>query len=124
VKKKLIDTNVIIRFLVEDPQKISAKFKGVFSFFPKVEKGEVTVHLPDLVLFEAYYVLNVTYNIPREEVAEKLYDLVSFKGILMHDKQLILDCLTILKGKNIDLVDAYIPFSGQILISAILSNSC
>ena len=36
-----IDTNVIIRYLVEDPATIPPKFRGVYSFFEKVEIGRL-----------------------------------------------------------------------------------
>ena len=108
MKSNLIDTNVIVRYFVEDPQKTPAKFKGVFSFFTKVETGETIVELPDLVVFEAFYVLTKIYKIAQQEVAEKLHVLVSFKGIVMHNKHFMLSCLQILQSKTISLVDAYI----------------
>ena len=108
MKSRLIDTNVIVRFFVEDPEKTQEKFKGVFSFLKKVELGEVLVELPDLVLFEVFYVLTKTYKESRENVANKLHDLVSFKGILMRDKSFMTLCLKILQSKNIGLVDAYL----------------
>ena len=108
MKSRLVDTNVIVRFFVEDPETSPEKFKGVFSFFKKVEMGDTPIELPDLVLFEVFYVLTKIYKEPREEVAEKLRDLVSFKGILMRDKSFMTLCLKILQSKNIGLVDAYL----------------
>ena len=108
MKSRLIDTNVIVRFFVEDPGKAPEKFKGAFSFFKKLEMGEIQVELPDLVLFEAFYVLTKTYKGSREEVSEKLHDLVSFKGIVMRDKSFVTLCLKMLQSKNIGLVDAYL----------------
>ena len=58
-----IDTNVILRYLVEDPESIDPKFSGVYSFFDKLETGRLTVHLPDLVLFQTYFVLTSFYNV-------------------------------------------------------------
>ncbi len=104
----LIDTNVIIRYLVEDPEKVHMKFRGVFTFFPKVESGERNVALCELVLFEAFFVLTKFYRVPQNEAAEKLSDIVSFMGIIMHDKPLILSCFEILQTEKIDLVDAYL----------------
>jgi len=108
MKSRLIDTNVIVRFFVEDPANAHEKFKGVFAFLKKVEMGETLVELPDLVLFEIFYVLTKTYKVPREEAAQKLHDLVSFKGVLMHDKPFVFLCLKKLQSKNIGLVDAYL----------------
>lgn len=108
MKSKIIDTNVIIRFLVESPDKIPAKFKGVYSFFAKLERKEISAELPELVLFEAFFVLTSYYNIPQEAVAEKLSEIVLFSGIEMHDKLLILSCMDTLKKRKVNLVDAYI----------------
>jgi predicted nucleic-acid-binding protein len=114
---KLIDTNVILRFFVETPQTIPERFKGVFTFFPKVEKGEIKTFLSDLVLFECFFVLTKFYEIPQKEVVEKLLQLISFKGIIMQDKTLIFSCLDILSTRKIDLVDAY-------LLAASKKNNC
>ncbi len=108
MKTNLVDTNVIIRYLVENPDKIQSKFKGVFTFFPKVERGETKIELCELVLFEAFFVLTKLYEVPQKEAAHKLSGIVSFKGVIMPDKPLILSCLKILQTERIDLVDAYL----------------
>ena len=108
MKTNLVDTNVIIRYLVETPDKIQTKFKGVFTFFPKVERGVIKIELCELVLFEAFFVFTKLYEVPQEEAADKLSGIVSFKGVIMPDKPLILSCLEILQTERIDLVDAYL----------------
>ena len=108
MKSNLVDTNVIMRYLVESPDKIQIKFKGVFTFFPKVERGEVNIELCELVLFESFFVLTKLYEVPQKEAADRLSGIVSFKGVIMPDKPLILACLKILRTEKIDLVDAYL----------------
>jgi len=108
VKSKIIDTNVIVRYLVECPATIAARFKGVFTFFARIEKGEIVVELTELVLFETFFVLTRIYKVLQNEAAEKLSEIVSFKGVQMSDKTLIVSCLKILQDKKIDLVDAYL----------------
>jgi predicted nucleic acid-binding protein len=108
VKREIIDTNVIIRYLVEDPSTIDPKFKGVYSFFSKLEKGEVKAELIDLVLFQCYFVLTSFYKVPRPEAASKLEKLVGFKGLSMPEKAVAAACLSILQTENLDIVDAYI----------------
>ena len=59
MKVSPIDTNVIVRYLVEKPQAIPSKFKGVYSFFQAIENGDKKVHLTDVVLFQTYFVLTM-----------------------------------------------------------------
>ena len=108
MKTNLVDTNVIIRYLVENPDRVQNKFKGVFTFFPRVERGEIKIVLCELVLFEAFFVLTKLYKVPHKEAADKLSGIVSYKGISMLDKPLVLSCLKILQTERIDLVDAYL----------------
>ena len=108
MKTSLVDTNVIIRYLVENPLRVQHRFKGVFSFFPRVEKGEIKIEFCELVLFEAFFVLTRLYEVPQKEAADKLSGIVSYKGVMMPDKPLILSCLKILQTERIDLVDAYL----------------
>jgi predicted nucleic-acid-binding protein len=115
VKRKLVDTNVIIRFLVEDPGKVHRKFRGVFTFFPRVERGEVRVLLLDLVVFEAFFVLKSVYDVPEKTAAQKLGEIVAFRGMEMQDKPTMLRCLSLLETEKIDLVDAYLLASAEAL---------
>ena len=108
MKASPIDTNVIVRYLVETPETLPPKFKGVFSFFVKLERGTVTVFLPDLVLFETFFVLTSFYEVPQSTAADTLSRLIGFKGINMSHKPLILACLKRLKNHKIGLVDAYL----------------
>ncbi len=117
-----IDTNVIIRYLVENPKTIQKKFSGVYSFFAKVETGEIKIELTELVLFESFFVLTRLYKIPVREVSQILLKLISFKGISLPNKKLMLACLGILQKKPVDLVDAYlIAYSKEKGINGIYS---
>ncbi len=108
MKNGLIDTNVIVRFLVEDPRTAAPKFKGVFSFFEKLAKRQLGAELPELVVFETFFVLTSHYKVPSAVASEKLIDIISLSGIAMDNKPLMLSCLETIRDRNADLVDAYI----------------
>ena len=103
-----IDTNVIIRFLVETPSSVPVKFKGVFSFFRKVEQEEIIAHVPDLVVFQSFFVLTSYYEVPASVAADKLIALISFRGIRMPHKHVMLDGLSRVRNHADDLVDAWL----------------
>lgn len=104
----LIDINVIIRYLVETPNSIDNKSKGVFPFFTKLEIGEKKAFIPDIVVFQTYFVLISFYKVPQKLAAEKLFKILSFKGLISPNKKVIQNCLTIILHDKIDIVDAYI----------------
>ncbi len=108
MRSKLLDANVILRFLVETPDTIPVRFKGVFSLFRDVESKETEVWIVDVVVFEVYYVLTRHYQVPRPVAVETLAELLGFAGVHMADKELVLACLELLRSKNVDLVDAYL----------------
>jgi uncharacterized protein len=108
MKPECIDTNVIIRFLVETPESIDPSFKGVFSFFKRIEEGSQTVFLPEIVLFQAFFVLASYFEVPASLAAEKIEGLVRFKGISMPQKAIVQECLRIVMRQKIDIVDAWI----------------
>ena len=108
MNQMLVDTNVLIRFLIESPATVDDKFKGVFTFFERLESGEISITLPGLVLFETYFVLTSYYAVPRNEAAAKLLELLAFRGIRTDNKIVLTGCLERLISHNIGLVDAYL----------------
>jgi predicted nucleic-acid-binding protein len=108
MKASFIDTNFIIRFLVETPDTIPKKFAFIFSFFEKLERGEVKAELSHLVLFESFFVLKSFYKVPQKEISKKFLQLISFKGLHLEDKSIIQACLHLLLTKPIGVVDAYL----------------
>ena len=103
-----LDTNVLVRFFVESPDKVRSPFRGVFGFFEKLERGEKRAFLPPLILFQTYFVLTSYYEVPREEAANKLRDLIAFKGLTVPERPVLRACLATLADKSVDLVDAYL----------------
>ena len=100
----LIDTNIIIRFLVGDHEE---HLKIATEIFTKIENAQIKAEILDSVLMEAYFVLVKFYKLPKNEVLEDLKKLIALKGIT-GDKILLLETLNILLNKNIDFVDSLI----------------
>lgn len=103
-----IDTNVIVRYLTETEDTIASRFAGIYPFFGRLESGEGYAYLPDLVLFQTYFVLTSYYGVPRNLAAGKLKTLVGFSGIKMDSKAIIIACLGKLEERSLDLVDTYL----------------
>ena len=100
-----IDTNVFLRFLVADREKPP---KGLLDFFSKLQKGEIEVFCLDLVFFQAIFVLKSFYQVEREEIINKMLELLSFDGLYMKDKRTIERTLEMWRDHSGDIIDCCI----------------
>ena len=102
---RLIDTNVLIRFLTNDK---SSKYKTLYSFFNSLEKGVLKVELKLIVLFQTAFVLKSYYKVPKENISTSLSALLKFKGIQIKDKNIVMRTLELWNTNNIEIVDCYL----------------
>ena len=107
MKSKLIDTNIIVRFLVEDIKE-NKQYKLIFDLFEKVEKKEILISIEPVVVAETFFVLTKFYEIPRVEVCRKLIDILGFSGVQITNKNVVIKVLERLMKKKIDFVDSYL----------------
>ena len=101
----LLDTNIIIRFLVGDNKEHLAKST---EYFEQIELGSMEVEILSDVLMEAFFVLTKFYKLPKIEVISDLKTILSFEGVVNKDKVILFETLSIIENKNIDFVDALI----------------
>jgi predicted nucleic-acid-binding protein len=102
VKVYLIDTNVILRYLMADHEKFSPKAKA---FMVKVSQEKTKAEIPAVVIVECVYVMEKFYRIPRREIADKLSRIFNLSGIVNPDKSEILEALIYFEASKADIVD-------------------
>ncbi len=101
----LLDTNIIIRFLVGDNEKF---LEESTKYFEQIEQGSLKVEILSEVLMEAFFVLTKFYKIPKDEVIGDLKTILSFEGVVNMNTLILFETLSIIENKNIDFVDALI----------------
>ncbi len=101
----LLDTNVIVRFLVSDK---SPKYKNLYSFFESLEYGKMKVELKLIVLFQVLFVLKSFYKVPKDQIANGITDLLKYKGIVIKNKTMIRRMMEMWRNKKLDIVDCYL----------------
>lgn len=107
----LIDTNVIIRFLVGDHEEY---LKESIKIFEAIESRRVEVEILDTVLMEALFVLVKFYTLPKDEVVNDLKSLLAMEGVVNTNKVILFEALSLYLDKNIDFVDALICAKSKI----------
>jgi len=108
--KVYVDTNVILRFLLNDPPEMAEKAAQVFE---AAEKGEVTLVVNVMVIAEAIWVLQSFYKQPIPAIAKVITDFILNEGILVEDKVTFLSALQLYEIKRIDFIDAWLAATMQ-----------
>ena len=101
----LLDTNVVIRFLIGDHPELLAKSVEIFK---EIETAALQVEILEGVLMEAFFVLTKFYKLPADEVIDDLKTILALNGVVNADKAILFEALTIVANQKIDFVDALI----------------
>ncbi len=99
-----IDSNVILRFILNDDPKLSPKAAKIFR---KIEKENINVFLSEVIVAEIVYVLLKVYKLKRKDIKEKLLKIFTLDNISIEDKAIFPSIFEIFVSKNIDFEDAY-----------------
>ena len=100
--KKLLDANVILRYLLKDEEVLFAKASAVLE---KAKTGDEKVIILESVLTECVYVLARIYRVDRSTIAAQLRGLFYYKGVVNPDRKDLVDALVIFGQTNLSIVD-------------------
>jgi predicted nucleic acid-binding protein len=103
-KRRLVDTNLIVRYLVQDHEK-HAKAAG--KLFDACDRGDVVIVVLPAVLAECVFVLESFYEHPRGDIASALGRLISSPGVEI-DGAIHLDALDRYRKTKVHFVDCLI----------------
>jgi predicted nucleic-acid-binding protein len=103
--QRLVDTNLIIRYLVQDDEK-HARIAG--KLIDACYRGEVEIVILPEVLAESVFVLESFYQRPRLDIAEVLKNLISSPGVEIRESVIHLDALDRYRKTKIHFVDCLI----------------
>jgi len=101
-KVYLIDTNVILRYLLGDHPEFSPKAEA---FMEDISEGRKKAEILDVVTAECIYVLEKYYQVSKHEIVEKLSAILNFSGIVNFSRAETLTALLKYRDSNVDIVD-------------------
>jgi uncharacterized protein len=102
--RKLVDTNVLLRFLTNDDPRKAQKCEALFR---AAAQGDVTLHVTDVCVAELVWTLDSYYRLGREEIAEKLIALLNTPGFEFSSVRILIDSTERFRRENVDYIDAY-----------------
>ena len=104
-KRTLVDSNLIVRYLVQDHEK-HAKAAG--RLFDACDRGDVVIVVLPTVLAECVFVLESFYKHPRGDIASALGRLISSPGVEISGAAIHLDALDRYRKTKVHFVDCVI----------------
>jgi predicted nucleic-acid-binding protein len=104
-KRRLVDTNIIVRYLVQDHEKHA---KVATKLFEACDRGDVTLFVLPAVLAECVFVLESFYEKPRRDIAQVLSDLVTSPGMELAELAIHLDAMERYHTSKLHFVDCLI----------------
>ena len=104
-KRRLVDTNLIVRYLVQDNER-QAKTAG--KLFDACDRGDVVIVTLPAVLAECVFVLESFYEHPRGDIASALGRLISSPGVEIGAAATHLDALDRYRKTTVHFVDCLI----------------
>jgi predicted nucleic-acid-binding protein len=109
--KCLLDTNMVLRYLLND---VSEQFTVAKQIFEELRTSERSALLLESVLAECVYVLTLHYKVPKAELAEMLDNVLRYPGIANSDKPSLREALKLYAANNIDFVDCLLVAKARI----------
>ncbi|PWU24726.1 MAG: PIN domain nuclease [Candidatus Rokuibacteriota bacterium] len=109
-KAHLVDTNIILRYLVGDTPAQAGKSAALME---RLEEGAERAEILESVIAEAVWTLESFYKVPRPEIAERLAAIVAFRGVLAAKKGVLIKALARFGSTSADFVDCLLAAQAQ-----------
>lgn len=103
-----IDANVLLRHLTDDHEEHSPR---ATRFLEAVERGDRSVYFSELVFSEVVWTLNGLYKRSKTEIRDTLVQILGLRGIVVDDRDRLVQTLDLYARLNVSLVDAYLAAS-------------
>jgi len=104
-----IDTNILVRYLVEDDEEQANHARTVVANFTPEKPGFISL----VTLLETVWLLRRTYKVPRNDVLRTLAALLASQAIRIQEQVAVDRAITLAQQENCDLPDALVSVFGS-----------
>ena len=107
--KMVVDTNVLIRYLVRDQEN---HYQQAVKWFRQATAGSIELEVKSLVVAEAVFVLQSFYKQKRDPIAESFEVLLSQRWLLVENREVLLAAFNWYR-QGLHFVDSYLIACAQ-----------
>ncbi len=104
MKRKFIDTNIFLRYLIRDDP---SRYEKCREILKKGVEGKIGLVTSEMVIAELIWTLLSYYKVSKADIVEKISVIVTTENLYIPDKDIIIDAVILYSRKNIDYIDAY-----------------
>ncbi|NOQ77047.1 MAG: PIN domain-containing protein [Methylococcaceae bacterium] len=105
---KALDTNILVRFLVQDDEEQANK---VLQLFSKAEQLNQPLFIPLLVILEVIWVLQSAYNVSRQDIILAISNLLQMSVFEFENQDILRNFIFAANKSSYDLSDILISHS-------------
>lgn len=99
-----VDTNFFLRFLLND---IPEQSRAIEEILQQAAAGKQKLWANPLVIAEIVWTCESYYELPKNEIKEKVLMILNTPGLEIEDRDLVAEAVIHYAEKNIDFIDAY-----------------
>ncbi len=103
-ERVLADTNLFLRYLTND---VPEQADAVEQLLRRAAAGEMVLVTNSLVIAEIVWALESFYQLPRDDVKDKVLAILNTPGLEVVDGDMVLRAITWYAEKNVDWIDAH-----------------
>lgn len=118
MKSLLLDTNVLVRFILGEPEKQAAAAERLFR---QCDEGSVELVLLPIVAAETVFVLSSFYEQERPDIANVLTHILRCPGIICEQRDVLLRTLHHYTESRAHFVDCYLVASSALTRQPLVS---
>lgn len=101
---RFIDTNILLRYLLND---IPEQADAAEAVIKEATEGKLTLQTNVMVIAELVWTCESYYALPKEEIRDKTLVILNTPGLEVENKGLIVEAILLYVDRNIDFIDAY-----------------
>ena len=107
----IFDTNPFLRLLLNDLPKQADEVEKIIT---KAKGAEITIIVPQIVIFEIHFALDKYYKLKKSKIINKLELVINADYINLQDKNIFREAISLYKQYNLDLVDCFLLAKAQL----------
>ena len=105
-REAILDANILLRYLTDEPRELADRAAGILE---AAEARQAALVVASLTLAEVVYVLGSVYHWSRNEITERLLDLLSASVLVVLERDVIVQALQWYRDvPGLHFADAYV----------------